>query len=113
MYEPGCVRVVVVTVSREVADPPVDRLTLLGSIVAVGPGGETELVRVIDPENPLELVAVMVELPEEPSTMVRLLGFAAREKSGGPWTVIVVLVVALAPAESDTVKVAVYEPIAA
>jgi hypothetical protein len=80
--------------------------------VAVGPDGATDSVRVIVPENPLKLVRVRVELPEEPAMRVRLFGFAAKEKSGAAPTVTPLDAVVLAPLVSDTVKVVVYVPAA-
>ena len=56
---------------------------VLGLITAPIPG-EGVAVRETIPENPLNAVMVIAEVPEEPWTIVRLEGLAEMEKSGVP-----------------------------
>ena len=55
------------TVSVDVADPPGDKLTLVGLTPAVRPDGETVVERLIVPVNPARLVKVIVDVPEPPA----------------------------------------------
>lgn len=59
-----------------------DRLRL-----AVGPVGETCTVREIVPANPLMLVTLIVDMPEDPASMVKLPGLAEIVKSEDVLTV--------------------------
>ncbi len=54
--------------------------------VAEGPLGETVAVRLTLPEKPLRLVRVIVEFPDDPCTMLKVVGLEAMLKSG-PTTV--------------------------
>jgi hypothetical protein len=68
------------TVSVAVADPPELRTRLVGLTVAVNPvPAETDKETV--PENPPRLVAVRVEVPEEPASIFTVGAFEARVKS--------------------------------
>jgi hypothetical protein len=73
---------VVDTVSADVALPPLERVTLVMLNVTVKPVGEDESVRLTVPANPLRLVSVAAVVAEEPCATLRLLGLAARAKSG-------------------------------
>ncbi len=58
-------------VNVDVADPPVDRVTLAGLSDNVGPDGETVAVRFTTPENPGPAVTVIVTVPlEERGTLI-------------------------------------------
>jgi hypothetical protein len=68
------------TVSVDVAVPPELRVRLVGLIDAVNPvPGETERETV--PEKPPMLAAVMVEVPEEPASTLRVVALDARLNS--------------------------------
>ncbi len=54
------------TVRVDVADPPAERLTLVGFRVAVRPDGETEDERETLPEKLLRLARFIVEVVVEP-----------------------------------------------
>jgi len=63
-------------------------VTAVGFKVAVGgkrqaPEQATDAVKPTFPENPLRLVSVMVDVPEDPTTMLNELGFEFTPKSGG------------------------------
>ncbi len=47
-----------------------------------GPDGDIEAARLMVPVNPPKLLKVIVEKPEEPAVMARLLGLAVKAKSG-------------------------------
>ncbi len=64
------------------AIPPLERVTLVKLNVAVKPAEEDESVRLTVPVNPLRLVSVAAVVAEEPCATLRLLGLAARAKSG-------------------------------
>ncbi len=66
---PTGVKGVVATSSMEDAEAPAVRVTVAGFKESPSPVGETLADRVTDPENPLMLVRVMVELPVEPTSM--------------------------------------------
>ena len=83
----------------EDAVPPPGRVTLAGFSDTVGPLGETLPVRSTVPENPLKLVIVMVEAPEDPTGTTNPEGLAAMPKS--------------APTTAKTVAVCKIEPIVA
>ena len=51
-----------------------------------GPVGETEAAMVIVPVNELRLVAVTVDLPDDPWRIVNEVGLAERLKSGAGLT---------------------------
>jgi len=78
------------TVRVEVPVPFAERLTADGLSDAVGLSRDIDpvvaAVRVRFPENPLRLVSRIVDVPEEPSGMLRLLGLAETAKSGGDVT---------------------------
>ena len=68
------------TVSDDVAVPPEPRTRLVGLTVAVNPvpaATDRETV----PENPPRLVAVRVDVPEEPANMLNVGPLEARVKS--------------------------------
>ena len=82
----------VVTVSVEELLPPAVNVTLIGFSVAVGPlltTGYTLAVRLTVPVKPPKLVAVIVEVPDEPAatSMVEVL-----EEMRNPTTVAVTVV---------------------
>lgn len=70
------------TVNVEVAEPPLERVTLVMLKVAAKPAGDDASVRLTVPANPLRLVTVAVEVVEDPCTTVTLAGLAVMEKSG-------------------------------
>jgi hypothetical protein len=73
----------VVTVRIEVPVPPAVSVMLAALSEKVGPllrTGERVAVRLAVPENPLRLVSVIVDVPEEPFAMDRLVGLAAMLK---------------------------------
>ena len=74
---------VVEMVSIEFAVPPPTSVILLGFRLVVSPAGVDEDVRDTVPEKLLRLVTLMVEVPDEPPEMMRLVGLADREKLGG------------------------------
>lgn len=70
----------------EVAAPPDESLTALVLSFVVGPPGDTEVERLIVPENPFCPATVIVEVTVAPGTVEMLEGEAARVKSGlDPW----------------------------
>ena len=75
------------TVSVESPVPPVRSVMLDGVRLDVGPEGETCTVRETVPVNPLMLVMLIVDMPEDPEFMVRLPGLAEIVKSGDVLTV--------------------------
>jgi len=66
----------------EVPLPPADRVLLETLSETAGPEGDIEAARLMVPVNPPKLLKVMVEEPEEPAVMARLLGLAVKAKSG-------------------------------
>ena len=70
------------TIKVELAVLPEGRVTLVGVRLVVKPAGEPEATKLIMPENPLTLVRLMLEKPEEPALMLRLFGIATIAKSG-------------------------------
>jgi hypothetical protein len=66
----------------EVPLPPRDRVTLETLSEIAGPEGDIEAARLMVPLNPFKLLSVIVEEPEEPAVMVKLLGPAVMTKSG-------------------------------
>ncbi len=78
------------TVRVEVADPAAVNVTVVGFKVAPGPP-ETLRVRVKVPLNPLRLVKVITEVPEEPAGKLRDTGFEEIAKSSGAITVTVTM----------------------
>ena len=56
-----------VMLSVEVAEPPGDRLTIVGLTPAVKPDGEVAVERLMVPVNPARLVIVIVAVPELPA----------------------------------------------
>ncbi len=76
-YDPVGVEIDADTVSIELATPPEETVTLLGFNDAVKTA-EACTVREISPENPSRLVAVMLEVFDEPGATVMEVGFAAR-----------------------------------
>jgi len=55
---------------------------MVGLIVGIGPAGETDGVRLIVPLNPRSLLRVMVEVLDDPCTIVRDDGFDTIENPG-------------------------------
>ncbi len=70
------------TVSVEVAGVLEEIVTLMGLNDGVGPEGEMPAAKLTGPLKPLTLVKVMVEVPDEPRTIVSEEGFDLIEKSG-------------------------------
>ncbi len=70
--------------------PPEDNATETGLTEAVGPPEGAVALRVTLPERPLRLVRVIVEVPEDPCTTLRLVGLEDMLKSG-PTTVTAVV----------------------
>ena len=58
----------------EVADPPVERLTLAGLKLPVKPRGAADAESVTVPEKPFKLVKWIVEVGDEPDCIQRLVG---------------------------------------
>jgi hypothetical protein len=71
-----------VTFKVELPAPLEARAIVAGLRFALGPEGETEADRLMVPEYPLKLDRLMVEVPDLPWTMVRVVGLAPMEKSG-------------------------------
>ena len=67
----------------EFAVPPPTRVMLFGFRLVVSPAGVDVDVRDTVPEKLLRLVTLMVEVPDEPREMMRLVGLADKEKLGG------------------------------
>ncbi len=63
--------------------PPEDRLTLVGLREAVRPDGD-DTVSVTEPEKPLRLARLIVEVADEPAKKVRLDGLLEILKSAAP-----------------------------
>ncbi len=82
-YDPTGVELDVQTVRVDVADPPDGTETTIMLKLVDGPLGEIVDDRVTLPLKPLRLVTVIVDVAQEPCTMVRALGLAAMAKSGG------------------------------
>jgi len=61
---------------------PDDNATKMGLTEAVGPVGDTATLRVTLPEKPLRLVRVIVEFPDDPWTMLKVVGLEEMLKSG-------------------------------
>jgi len=85
---PGVVRRDVETVSVDEAVPLDVSATMLGANDAVGGTremgdvAETDSLRLTLPENPLRLLRVMVEVPEDPMARLREFGEEVMLKSG-------------------------------
>jgi hypothetical protein len=84
---PGVVSSDVEIVSVEVPDPLEVRVMLDGLRPALGelseiPDELTDADIVTVPEKPLELVRVIVDVPDDPALRVIVVGFAAMLKSG-------------------------------
>ncbi len=62
--------------------PPEERLTLVGFREAVIPDGEIEEESDTVPEKLLRLERLIVDVPEEPDWIVRLVGLLEMLKSG-------------------------------
>ncbi len=75
--------VVEFTVKVDVAVPPLVKVMLVALRIALGPGGETVVERLTVPVKPFTLETVMVEGPEDPALMDRLVGLGARPKLAG------------------------------
>lgn len=75
LYEPTGVELVEVIVSTDVAVPPDAKLTVVGLIETVRPGG-ADAERETLPEKPLKLVDVSVEVIDVPSIIVKIEGLA-------------------------------------
>ena len=89
----------------EVAVPPDDTVTGFGEKAAVMPAGGGLVDRSTFPENESRLLSVMVELPEDPSGITSLVGFALMLKSGGTTKVATVCVVTADPLVPVTLTV--------
>jgi hypothetical protein len=61
------------TVRVDVPEFPEVRLTLVGLAEAVSPEGKTEVVTAMLPANPPTLLSVIVEVPDWPAKMMRLI----------------------------------------
>jgi len=70
------------TVIVDVPVPPEGKVTFAGLKNTDGPTLETEAVKLTLPVNPFRLPRLIVELLEDPSVAVRLVGLAFRVKSG-------------------------------
>jgi hypothetical protein len=81
LYVPGAA-LTDVTFNVELPTPFEASVTVPGLRFVDGPRGETDAERVTVPENPLRLVKVIIDVPEEPWTMVTEFGFADTLKSG-------------------------------
>ena len=66
----------------EVPLPPADTAMLETLSEIAGPDGDIEAARLMVPVNPPKLLKVIVEKPEEPAVMAKLLGLAVKAKSG-------------------------------
>ena len=66
----------------EVPLPPADRVILETLSEIAGPKEDIEAARPMVPANPPKLLKVIVEKPEEPAVMAKLLGLAVKAKSG-------------------------------
>ena len=99
------------TVTVTVAEPPA--VTEVGLTAAVGPDGDTLVVRLTVPAEPLVTAVLIVEVPLLPWAMLRLVGLALIEKLfvAGAVTLIVTVVLCTA-VPSVPVTVAVYVPTA-
>ena len=76
----------VVTFKLELPAPFEVRVIVEGMRLIEGPVGETEAAMVIVPVNELRLVAVTVDLPDDPWRIVNEVGLAERLKSGAGLT---------------------------
>jgi hypothetical protein len=88
VYVAGVVRTVVDTVRVDEAVPLAGSVRLLGLMDAVGQTtmmseDEIDAFRFAVPERPLRLFNVIAEVPEEPMTILREMGFAPIVKSPG------------------------------
>ncbi len=61
---------------------PVDNVTAGGFSVVEGPLGVTVAARLTLPEKPLRLARVIVEFPDDPCTMLKVVGLEDMLKSG-------------------------------
>ncbi len=78
----------------DVPDAPDAKVKLVGVQVAVSPvTGETVLDRVSVPVNPLRLVKVTAEVPDDPDGNVTTDGLVRTLKSGGAMTLIGIVTV--------------------
>jgi len=93
VYVPRAAEELTVIVNVEVADPPEGGVTEVGLKDAVTPDGRPEILREIAALKPLTEVTVIVDVPELPCCMVRLVGEADIEKSGVVVTVRLMLTV--------------------
>jgi len=81
LYMPGAA-LADVTFKVELPDPLEASVTVEGARLVAGPVGETETAMVTVPVNELRLVAVIVDIVEDPWGMVDEVGLAERLKSG-------------------------------
>ncbi len=72
----------VVTVSVDIPDPPEVNVTLGGFNPVVRLVDEDVTAKVTVPAKPLRLVSAIVDVPEEPCTLVREVGLDEIVKSG-------------------------------
>ncbi len=81
------------TESMEDPEPPEDNVTLVGLSDAVKPEGVTDEDKETLPEKLLRLARLMIEVPEEPDWIVRLVEPLEMLKSGVTTTLTVTVVV--------------------
>jgi len=81
------------TESVEDPEPPEDNVTLVGLSDAVKPEGVTDEDKETLPEKLLRLARLMIEVPEEPDWIVRLVELLEMLKSGVTTTLTVTVVV--------------------
>jgi len=75
------------TVNVDVAEPPEGGVTEVGLRVVVTPVGAPEAERLTAALKPPTEATVIVDVPEPPCTIVRVVGEADNEKSGAAVTV--------------------------
>jgi hypothetical protein len=74
------------TVRTALLDPPDTSVTEIGLKAVFGPEDDTDTDRFTVPLNPLTLVKVMLEVPDELCAMLTEEGLAVIEKSGASLT---------------------------
>lgn len=80
---PVAVEAPMLIVRTDVAEPSIGGVTKVGLKVPVAPAGRPEIERLTAELKPFNDVIVIVEVPEPPWTIVRVVGEAEIEKSGG------------------------------
>lgn len=81
LYVPGT-ELADVTVMVEFPAPPGASVTVEGLKLVEGPVGEIRAARPTEPENPLRLANVIVDVPDDPRTIESEVGLADTLKSG-------------------------------